>query len=35
MGLQIENELMALCFAAGNDKAGAKLFAGRKEGEAP
>jgi len=35
MGLQLENELMALCFAAGNDKAGAKLFAGRKEGEAP
>jgi enoyl-CoA hydratase/carnithine racemase len=29
-GLQIENELMALCFAAGNDKAGAKLFRERK-----
>lgn len=29
-GLQIENELMALCFAAGNDKAGAKLFGERK-----
>lgn len=29
-GLQIENELMALCFAAGNDKAGAKLFSERK-----
>ncbi|WP_439496266.1 enoyl-CoA hydratase/isomerase family protein [Bosea sp. (in: a-proteobacteria)] len=29
-GLQIENELMALCFAAGNDKAGAELFRGRK-----
>lgn len=33
MGLQLENELMALCFAAGNDKAGAKLFADRKEGQ--
>jgi enoyl-CoA hydratase len=30
LGLQIENELMALCFAAGNDKAGAKLFGDRK-----
>jgi len=30
LGLQIENELMALCFAAGNDKAGAKLFGERK-----
>ena len=30
LGLQIENELMALCFAAGNDKAGAKLFSARK-----
>ena len=29
MGLQIENELMALCFAAGNDKAGAQLFGER------
>jgi enoyl-CoA hydratase/carnithine racemase len=29
-GIQIENELMALCFAAGNDKAGAKLFSERK-----
>lgn len=34
MGLQMENELMALCFAAGNDKAGARLFAGRKDGAA-
>ncbi|MCA0422494.1 MAG: enoyl-CoA hydratase/isomerase family protein [Proteobacteria bacterium] len=33
LGLQIENELMALCFAAGNDKAGAELFAGRKTKE--
>ena len=31
MGLQIENELMAICFAAGNDKSGAKLFKDRKE----
>lgn len=30
LGLQIENELMALCFAAGNDKAGAKLFGDRE-----
>ncbi|MBX3540304.1 MAG: enoyl-CoA hydratase/isomerase family protein [Chelatococcus sp.] len=30
LGLQIENELMALCFAAGNDKAGAQLFNARK-----
>lgn len=30
LGLQIENELMALCFAAGNDKDGAKLFNERK-----
>ncbi len=30
LGLQIENELMALCFAAGNDKEGAKLFGERK-----
>lgn len=30
LGLQIENELMALCFAAGNDKSGAKLFGERK-----
>ena len=29
LGLQIENELMALCFAAGNDKAGAQLFGTR------
>lgn len=29
LGLQIENELMALCFAAGNDKAGASLFRSR------
>jgi enoyl-CoA hydratase len=30
LGLQIENELMALCFAMGEDKAGAERFAGRK-----
>jgi enoyl-CoA hydratase len=32
MGLQIENELMALCFAAGNDKSGASLFKARDKG---
>lgn len=31
LGLQIENELMALCFAKGGDKAGAELFARRRD----
>jgi enoyl-CoA hydratase len=26
LGLQVENELMTLCFAAGNDRAGAEMF---------
>ena len=30
LGLQIENELMALCFAKGGDKEGAARFSGRK-----
>ncbi len=30
LGLRIENELMALCFAAGEDKVGASRFGGRK-----
>ena len=30
LGLRIENELMALCFAKGGDKDGAALFAGRE-----
>ena len=31
LGLQIENELMALCFAKGSDKAGAARFRARRE----
>jgi enoyl-CoA hydratase len=30
LGLRIENELMALCFAAGNDRSGAEIFGRRK-----
>ena len=30
LGLQIENELMALCFAKGGDKDGAEIFAQRR-----